>query len=148
MKNISLPNKELRLLSGQLQNFNQGYTVPQIRSLDNVIKVLEQTIKPFTDEIENIVKGPIAFSTQEEREKLEKERDERLQKYVETEGNKIVSVNFEDVDFEFIKQVWSKMGSLSGQKEARETILKIDDAITKATEPVFTKNNVEEKLPN
>lgn len=148
MKAIALPNKELRLLSGQLQNFNQGYTVAQIRSLDKVVRAMEEILKPFTDEIENIVKGPMAFSTQEEREKLEKERDERLQKYVETEGNKIVSVSFEDQDFTFVKEVWSRMGSLNGQKEARETILKIDDAITKATEPVFTKNNVDEKLPN
>lgn len=148
MKNISLPTKELRLLSGQLQNFQSGYTVEQIRSLDKVVRVMEEAVKGYVDGLSDIVKGPIAFSTQEEREKLEKERDERLMEYIQTEGNKVVSVSLEDTDMDFVKSVWAKMGSLSGAKEAREAIIKIDDAIKNSEEPVFTNGVVDHKLPN
>jgi hypothetical protein len=148
MKQIALPNKELRLLSGQLQNFQSGYTVEQIRSLDKVVRVMEEAIKEYVDGIGNIVKGPIAFSTPEEKAKLEKEQDEQLMEYIKTEGNKVVSISLEDTDLDFVKSVWAKMGALSGAKEAREAIIKIDDAIKEAKEPVFTDGKVESKLPN
>ena len=144
MKAIALANKELRLLSGQLQNFQSGYTVEQIRSLDKVVRVMEEAVKKYVEGIDVIVKGPIAFSTPEEKQKLEQEKDEQLMEYIKTEGNKVVSISLEDTDLDFVKSVWVKMGSLSGMKEAREAIIKIDDAIKEAKEPVFTK----EKLPN
>jgi len=147
MRNISLPNKELRLLSGQLQNFQSGYTVEQIRSLDKVVRVMEEAIKDYVQGVTDIMNEPIAFSTQEEREKLEKERDDKLMEYIKTVGNKVVSVSLEDTDLDFVKLVWAKMGNLSGMKEAREAIIKIDDAIKESKEPVFTDGKVE-KLPN
>ena len=143
MKAIALTNIDLRILSGQLQNYQAGYTVAQIRLLDKVVGKMEEQLEPFVKGLKDITSGPIAFSTQEEREKLEKEQDDRVQEYAKAEGQKIQSVSFEDSEFEFIKQVWLRMGSLSGMKEARETIMKIDDAIEAATEPVFDK-----KLPN
>ena len=143
MKNISLPNIELRILSGQLQNYQAGYTVAQIRLLDKVVRKMEDQLEPFIKGLNDITKGPIAFSTQEEREKLEKEQNDKLVKFGEEEGKKVISVSFEDTEFDFIKQVWARMGSLSGMKEARETIIKIDDAIESTKEPVFDK-----KLPN
>lgn len=148
MKAIALANKELRLLSGQLQNFQAGYTVEQIRSLDKVVRVMEEAVKDYVQGIDDIIKAPIAFSTPQEKEKLEKEKDDSLMEYVKTVGNKVVSVSLEDTDLDFVKSVWAKMGSLSGMKEAREAIIKIDDAITNSKEPVFTNGKVEEKLPN
>jgi hypothetical protein len=147
MKNISLPNKELRLLSGQLQNFQSGYTVEQIRSLDKVVTVMETAIKDYVGGMTEIINAPIAFSTQEEKANLEQEKDAKIMNYIQTEGNKIASISLEDSDLDFVKSVWAKMGNISGAKEAREAIIKIDDAIKNSQAPVFT-NHEDKKLIN
>ncbi len=142
MKNIILPNNELRLLSGQLQNFNTGYTVPQIRSLDKVIRVMETTLQPFTDGLEGLLKVVVPQGNDKDRIEAENKKQEEIESYLKRDGEKIVTCPIEDVDFEFIKMVWSKMATLSGTKEAREAIIKIDDAIQGAKEPVFSNGEV------
>jgi len=147
MKNIILPNKELRLLSGQLQNFNAGFTVQQIRSLDRVVRVMETILQPFTEGINKILSGtePISeTATEKEKAEIEAKKAKELEDYLKTKGEEKVTCPIEDTGFEFIKMVWSKMSSLSGLKEARETIIKIDDAIQGANTPVF--DNGETKL--
>jgi Tfp pilus assembly PilM family ATPase len=125
MKNISLPNKELRLLSLQLQNFQSGYTVDQIRSLDKAISAIDKVIQPFNTKLKEL-------------SLKEKKDDTELNDYIETEGSKIVTCSFEDTDFEFVKLVWNKMSGLSGNDVARKAILIIDDAIKAVVEPTFT----------
>jgi len=137
MKNISLPNKELRLLSGQLQNLDTGYTIPQIRSLDKVIRIIETTLKPFADGLDKILSVGVSQASEEEKQKGELKKQKELEDYFKTEGNKKVICSFEDVDFEFIKMVWSKMSTFRGQKEVREAVIRIDDAIQYANEPIF-----------
>ncbi|MBZ5529725.1 MAG: hypothetical protein LAN71_17750 [Acidobacteriia bacterium] len=144
MKNIILPAKELRLLSSQLQNFNTGYTVPQIRSLDKVIRIMETTLEPFEEKLKKIL-TKVSEGNEKERD-IKKQQE--LEEFMKSEGEKAVSCSFEDVDFEFIKLVWEKMATLSGQKEAREAILKIDDAIQGAKEPIFTNGDEKKKLVN
>ena len=133
MKNISLPNRELQLLSNMLQNFNQGFTVAQIRSLDKVIQVLESVLEPFTKGLSKIAGTELL----EGKEKAEKQKE--IDKFLDTEGGKKVSCTFEDADFDFILAVWSRVSSLRGAKEVREAVLKIDDAIKSASPPVFEK---------
>jgi len=144
MKNIILPNKELRLLSGQLQNFNAGYTVQQIRSLDKVVRIMETTLRPFNEGLDKIVNEVKAVVSPEDEKKIDEKRRLEAEDYLKTKGEEKVTCPIEDIDFEFIKMVWSKMSSLSGLKEARESIIKIDDAIQGATTPVF--GNGETKL--
>ena len=130
MKNISLPNKELRLLSGQLQNFQAGYTVEQIRLLDRVVSNM------------NLVLNPFIMGGNELAKKIkEKNGEENMKKYMDEEGDKLVNMIFHDPDFEFLKLIWSKMSSLSGQPEARKSIIIIDDAIKAVTEPVFKEGD-------
>jgi len=130
MKNISLPNKELRLLSGQLQNFQAGYTVEQIRLLDRVVSNM------------NLVLNPFIMGGNELAKKIkEKNGEENMKKYMDEEGDKLVNMIFHDPDFEFLKLIWSKMSSLSGQPEARKSIIIIDDAIKAVIEPVFKQGD-------
>lgn len=128
MKQIAIPTKELRLLSLQLQNFNQGFTVDQIRSLDKSIATIDKVIQLFNTKLKELSDKP------------RKEGDnEELNSYFETEGNKVITCSFEDVDFEFVKAVWNKMSGLSGNDVARKAILIIDDAIKAVVEPTFAK---------
>jgi hypothetical protein len=146
MKNIIIPNKELRLLSNQLQTFNVGYTVNQIRSLDKVIRIMEEVNKSFTEGLEGIMNIPVSTIPEKKKEDEEKKAKD-LDSYITGEGAKKVTCSFEDSDYEFIKLVWSKIATFSGQKEARDAVLIIDDAINSANEPVFT-NGKEEKVSN
>ncbi len=139
MRNIILPNKELRLLSAQLQNFNQGYTVEQIRSLDRVVRTMETTLKPFADGLDKLSRILVSQLSEKAKQEGEAKKQEKIVKYFDTEGNKTANCSLEDIDFEFVKAVWSRMSTFSGAKEAREAILKIDDAIRSAEEPVFKK---------
>lgn len=129
------------MLSGQLQQFNQGFTVPQIRSLDKVIKVIEVALKPFTDGLNKILIVESSYANEKEKQENEAKKQNQIQAFINTEGEKKVTCPFEDTDFEFIRMIWSKMSSLSGAKEAREAIIKIDDAIQHATISVFKELN-------
>lgn len=145
MKNIILPNKELQLLANQLQNFQTGYTVQQIRSLDKVIRTIEEQLKPFTDGLKKILETPIEGSTPEDKAKNEEKKQKAVEEYMKTKGSEKLTCTLEDTDMEFVRLIWSRMASLNGQREARETIIKIDDAIQGASAPVFT--NGETKKP-
>jgi len=139
MKNISLPQKELRLLSAQLQNFQQGYTVQQIRSLDRIIKITDEVLKPFVEGLNKILINDQSHNNEKEKQEFEIKKQSLIEAYFNLEGNKEVNCSFIDEDFDFVKSVWLRMGTLNGTKEAREAILKIDDAIQGAKEPVFEK---------
>lgn len=130
MKIFTLPNRELRLLSGQLQNFKVGYTVEQIRLLDRVIKTINSSIKPFEDAL-------TAKVSELEKEKDEEAKNKTLENFLDTEGVKEIVITFEDVDFDFIKLIWSNMANMSGGADARSAIIKIDDAIKNASDPTF-----------
>lgn len=140
MKNIILPAKELRLLANQLENFNVGYTVPQIRSLNKVLVVMEDSLKPFTDGLKKIQSVIVSQVNEKEKAEGEAKKQAEFNEFIKTEGEKKVTCALEDVDFEFVKLVWSKMSTFSGIKEAREAVLKIDDAIEGASEPVFSNH--------
>ena len=144
MKNIILPAKELRLLTNQLENFNVGYTVPQIRSLNKVLIVMEENLKPFNEGLKKIQSVIVSQVNEKEKAEGEAKKQKEFEEFIRTEGEKKVTCALEDVDFEFVKLIWSKMSTFSGVKEAREAVLKIDDAILNASEPVFT--NGESKL--
>jgi malate synthase len=134
MRAIALPTKELRLLSLQLQNFQSGYTVEQIRLLDKAVSSIDKVVQPFNAKLKELNDKQKKISPAEPAyDDVQKE----LNDYVETEGNKLVSCSFEDTDFEFVKAVWSKMSGLSGNEMARKSILTIDDAIKAVVEPTF-----------
>jgi hypothetical protein len=126
MKQIALPTKELRLLSLQLQNFNQGFTVDQIRSLDKAVAVMDKVLQPFNSKLKELNDKPRIQGD-----------DAELNEFIDKEGSKTVSCSFEDADFEFVKLVWNKMSGLSGNDVARKAILIIDDAIKAVVEPTF-----------
>jgi len=144
MKNIILPAKELRLLANQLENFNVGYTVPQIRSLNKVLVVMEEILKPFNEGVKKIQNTLVSQVNEKEKAEGEAKKQKEFEEFIKVEGEKKVTCALEDVDFEFVKAVWNKMSTFSGVKEAREAVLKIDDAIQGATTPVF--GNGETKL--
>ena len=140
MKNIILANKELRLLSIQLQNFNSGYTVQQIRSLNNVVTAMESVLKPFEDGLDAINRVIVSQVNEEEKQKDQIKKDAEIENYFTTEGAKISTCTLEDPDFEFVKLIWSRIGTFSGIKVAREAIIAIDDAIQSASSPVFSNH--------
>jgi hypothetical protein len=135
MRNVILPNRELRLLANQLQGFKAGYTVEQIRLLDRVMRIMEFNLKEFNDALK--------IELAKEYKKPE-EKDEALNKFMEDMGVKEATCSFEDGDFNFIKAVWGKMTGMSGNPEARAAILIIDNAIQNASEPVFTNGEKKE----
>jgi hypothetical protein len=139
MKNISLPNKELRVLSAQLQNFNQGFTVTQIRSLDKVVRTMESVIQPFTEGLDKILHTVVSQINEAEKAEGEAKKNKDLEDFINTKGEEKVTCALEDSDFEFVKLIWSRMGSLRGDKDTRELVIKIDNAINGA-DGVFTNH--------
>jgi len=134
MKAIALPIKELRLLSLQLQNFQGGFTVEQIRLLDKAITCMDEVVKGFdakvmkmTDEIKAVL----------EAKKDPKEENDKLESFMNKEGNKVVECALEDSDYEFVKAIWNKMAGFSGAGIARKSIITVDDAIKAAGVKVF-----------
>lgn len=125
MKQIALPIKELQLLSNQIQNFQGGYTVEQIRLLDKVCQSMDKVLSPFSSKLKEL--------SQKGKEDDNAEFDE----FIEKEGGKVSPCAFEDADFEFLKAVWSKMSGLSGASIARKAIITIDDAMKTASDPTF-----------
>jgi len=141
MKAIALPNKELRLLSLQLQSFNQGYTVEQIRLLDKIIRNVETILKPFNDSLEKINKMEIKEGTEVEKIESQRKKEHAFNELISNEGEKEVTISVEDQEFNFIQAVWNKTATFSGISEARGSIIKIDDVLNHPTEKVFTEAN-------
>ncbi len=127
MKAIALPIKDLRLLSNQIQNFQGGYTVEQIRLLDKACSAMDVVLKDFNAGLKKVVDKPKKAGDVKE-----------IEDYVEKEGSKVVTCDFEDADFKFIESVWAKMAGFSGQDIARKAIISIDDAIKSASSPTFS----------
>lgn len=142
MRTIALPNKDLRLLSLQLQNYNQGFTVDQIKLLDKVVRNMEMVLKDFMDKFNKLAGIIVSNVNEDERTKEEFDKQQKINKYLNEEGNETATVSLEDNEFEFVKAVWAKIGTFSGIGEAREAILKIDEAINKSVEPIFTGKKV------
>lgn len=137
MQIASLPTRDLRLLSIQLQKFDQGYTVAQIRSLDKVVTSMELLLKDYSEGLNKLLNEKIKGETEEEKQKSETELRKKLEEFVEVEGNKKVSLMIEDEDFNFVKTFWSRLANLKGDKEVRKAILSIDDSLNSATKSVF-----------
>ena len=123
---IALPNKELRLLGFQLQQFGQGYTVDQIRQLDKVVSSINTVLEDFNTKIKEIKENKDIT-------------EEELNKFFKEEGDKTADVLIEDDEYQFIMAVWTKMNGLSGDDLVRKSILVIDDALKSASQPVFNK---------
>lgn len=139
MRQIALPNKELRVLSAQLQNFNQGFTVEQIKSLDRVVRSMETTLQPFSEKLDKIIHTVVSQVNDKEKAEGEAKKNKDLEKFIATEGEKKATCTLDDNDFEFVKLIWSRMGSLRGDKDTRELVIKIDNAINGA-DGVFTNH--------
>jgi len=126
MMHIALPQKELRLLGFQIQKFEQGYTVEQIRILDKIVSNINKALEDFSVKIKDI--------------KENKEiTDEEVTKFFEEEGSKMADLALEDDEFQFVMLIWSRMNTLSGDELVRKSIIIIDDALKSATQPVFNK---------
>lgn len=134
---IALPTRDLRLLSIQLQKFDQGYTVAQIRSLDKVVTSMELLLKDYSDGLNKLLNEPIKGETEEEKQKSEMELRKKLEDFVEVEGNKKISLIIEDEDLNFVKVFWSRLANLKGDKEVRKAIISIDDSLNSATKSIF-----------
>jgi len=128
MMHIALPQKELRLLSFQIQKFPAGYTVEQIRILDKVMSSVNSVLEDFTNKIEAI--------------KQDKDiTEEKMNMFFEEDGNKIADLHLEEDEFQFLSQIWTRMGGLSGDELVRKSIIVIDDAFKNASAVVFNKPN-------
>ena len=99
---------------------------------------MEEALKPFNDGLKKIQSVIVSQVNEKEKAEGEAKKQKEFEEFIKVEGEKKVTCALEDVDFEFVKIVWSKMATFSGVKEAREAVLKIDDAIQGASEPVFT----------
>lgn len=137
MMQIALTAKDLRLLSIQLQKFDQGYTVAQIRSLDKVVTSMETLLKDYSEGLNKLLNEPIKGDTEEEKQKIEMDLRKKLENFIETEGNKKISLMIEEEDFNFVKTFWSRLANLKGDKEVRKAIISIDDSLNSATKSVF-----------
>jgi DNA-binding transcriptional MerR regulator len=137
MMQIAFTAKDLRLLSIQLQKFDQGYTVAQIRSLDKVVTSMELLLKDYSDGLNNLLNEKITGETDEEKQKSELELRKKLEDFVEVEGNKKISLMIEDEDLNFVRMFWSKLSNLNGNKDVRKAVISIDDALNNATKSIF-----------
>lgn len=131
MKVITIPNRELRVLSNQLQNYKLGFTIAEIRTLDRVVRTMEDVLKPFEEK----------YATEKEKKyENNKEREAALNDFLNTVGKEEVACTLEEADFTFVKNLWLKMAGISGTAVIREAVIVIDDALNNAGEPVFTNN--------
>ncbi len=138
MKAIALEQNELHLLANQLQNFSNGYTVEELKVLDMVIQKIGKVLKPFIDGLKDIYSEPVP-QDENTRRIYEAEIESKLQLFSKEVGEKVVGVNFENNELEFIKKTWSNMTGLKGTADVRSIVIKIDKAIEEAREPIFDK---------
>ena len=91
---------------------------------------MRTALEPFSKELQKVL----------EMETKENEKKEELvNEVMEKKGSEEVTCEFEDMDFEFIKNLWGKMQGLAGQDEVRGMVIKIDDALKSAESRVFNK---------
>jgi hypothetical protein len=129
MKQIVLPNREMRLLANNLQVYNKGYTIAEIRLLDKVILRFNTALKLYDD---NVVK--LENSLKEEKDNI---KIEEIKKNIEDEDIREITCVFEDPEFNFVKSIWGQMAGFRGTDDVRSLIIKIDNAIQAVSEPIF-----------
>lgn len=121
MKTLSFSKKQLRILTLQLQQTGDGFTIPQLRSLDKVLTVMEKPIEDFNSKITDLLRT----STSENQEEV----NSAMETLLSFHGSEEVNLELEDADFDFIKTQWSATKGFKGDKEVREIVIAIDDIL-------------------
>jgi len=139
MKQITLKKKDARVLTIQLENKQDGYSVADLRKLDKfILNVLEKATEDYDKKIEELNKEMQSklkeldtsdSNYQLKANQLNVEQGVKLNKVNDTIGEEEVKVEFEGDSFDVIKTFWETMSNVRASKDARKTILRIDDAI-------------------
>lgn len=138
MKQIKLSKRALRILSLQLQQKGEGFTIKQIRQLDKVLDVVEPELKEYDEAIEKVLSESREKINKIDKEsvnysilfkEVDREASKEVEKIDEEYGVAEVKLKLEDSDFDFLKEQWTPTKGLAGNKSTRKVIIAIDDAI-------------------
>lgn len=132
MKTVILTRYQASLLSNQLERKVDGFTVKQLRQLNKILDKFEEPLKEYRKQVKEMsdnYQKKLASVEQEIRGAVVIEYNKLTDEWNKAEGIKEDSYEFEDGDFDFLKELWSKTNGFMGIKEARDVILKIDDAL-------------------
>ena len=115
MKEIELTKRELRVLSLQLENKADGFTVKQLRQLDKVLGMFESYVKDYNDGLNDVSarfreKIRSLDSSNPNYSSLVQELNNQLVEEVNgfdlLVGRNEVLIEVEDTDFDFVKGLW------------------------------------------
>jgi flagellar motor switch protein FliM len=120
MKKLNLQVWHYHTLAQVLETKEQGFTIGKLRQLNNILDKFEEHYQPFREEMQKIFDikdGAI--------------RQEKFNELKGGEGKKQVEVELSDEEFTLLKELWNSADSFAGYREARKTILEIDEEISK-----------------
>ncbi len=133
MKQLTISKAALRILVFQLEAKGDGFNIKQLRLLDKSATILTEPIEDYNAKIDKYIKDAedeVANDpTQTKVAAVNKELNTNLDAITANEGEEEVSIQLEDEQFNFIKEIWDASAGYKGKKELRILVLQVDDAL-------------------
>lgn len=138
MTEFSLSKAAARVVYVDLETKGDGFTIKQLRLLDKTLSSLDIFIGNYNKKIEDRMN--------EAREEIKKDHSKEniesvnfqvnidLDELTNTEGKQLVTIQIEDEQFKFIKEIIDNMQGFKGDKTSREILLEIGNALDSAKE--------------
>jgi hypothetical protein len=120
MRKLSLQVWHYHTLAQVLETREQGFTIGKLRQLNSILDKFEKHYQPFREKVQKVLEIKDGVKRQEKFEDLKDKAQEEK-----------VEVELSDEEFTLLKELWSSADSFVGYREARKTILEIDEEINK-----------------
>ena len=120
MRKLSLQVWHYHTLAQVLETREKGFTIGKLRQLNSILDKFEGHYQPFRESMQKLFEIKDEVKRQNKFTELRKE-----------EGEKKADVELSDEEFVLLKELWSSADSFTGYREARKTILEIDEEINK-----------------
>jgi len=138
MTEFSLTKAAARVLYIDLETKGDGFSIKQLRLLDKTLTSFDSFIGEYNKKIEGkieeakeaIKKDP----TKENIELVNFQLNNDLDKITKTEGKQLVTLQLEDEQFKFAKEIIENMQGFKGDKASRDILLEIGNAFDDAKE--------------
>lgn len=120
MRKLCLQVWHCHTLAQVLENREKGFTIGRLRKLNIILDKCEKYYQPFREKMQKLfeIKNNI-------------ERQEKFSNLKKKEGKEKAEVDLEDDEFLLLKELWDSEQNFLGFREARKTILEIDEEISK-----------------
>lgn len=136
MKQFILSKAAARVIYIQLEGKGEGYTIKQIRLLDKIMIPFETVLTGYNSKIDTRIEQAKEELRQnpDDQEIINESMNNDLDSITENEGKELITINLEDEQFIFIKEIWDAISGFRGGKDVRRLVLEVDDSLNHATE--------------